>query len=43
VSASQSGATGTPSLFINGERYSGSLGRDEVFAALARAAVAAVP
>jgi formate-nitrite transporter family protein len=43
VSASQSGATGTPSLFINGELYTGSLGRDEVFAALARAAVAAVP
>jgi formate-nitrite transporter family protein len=42
-SAARSGATGTPSLFINGERYSGSLGRDDVFAALARAAVAAAP
>jgi protein-disulfide isomerase len=43
ASASQSGASGTPSLFINGELYQGSLDRDDVFAALARAAVAAVP
>jgi protein-disulfide isomerase len=42
VSAAGSGASGTPALFINGERYAGPLGRDEVFAALARAAVAAV-
>jgi protein-disulfide isomerase len=42
ASAAASGATGTPSLFINGERYTGSLRRDDVFAALARAAVAAV-
>jgi len=38
-----SGARGTPSLFINGELYGGSLERDEIFAALARAAVALVP
>jgi formate-nitrite transporter family protein len=43
ASAAQSGAGGTPSLFINGELYRGSLDRDDVFAALARAAVAAVP
>jgi formate-nitrite transporter family protein len=43
ASAAQSGATGTPSLFINGELYQGSLDRSDVFAALARAAVAAVP
>jgi protein-disulfide isomerase len=43
ASAAQSGAGGTPSLFINGELYQGSLDRDEVFAALARAAVAAIP
>lgn len=43
ASAAQSGAGGTPSLFINGELYQGSLDRDDVFAALARAAVAAVP
>jgi protein-disulfide isomerase len=43
ASAAQSGAGGTPSLFINGERYQGSLDRDDVFAALARAAVAAIP
>ena len=43
ASANQSGARGTPSLFINGEPYQGSLERDEIFAALARAAVAAVP
>jgi formate-nitrite transporter family protein len=43
ASASQSGARGTPSLFINGELYQGSLERDEIFAALARAAVAVVP
>ena len=42
ASAAASGATGTPSLFINGELYTGSLSRDDVFAALARAAVAAV-
>lgn len=42
VSASQSGAAGTPSLFINDERYQGSLERRDVFAALARAAVAAI-
>ncbi len=43
ASAAQSGAGGTPSLFINGELYQGSLDRDEVFAALASAAVAATP
>jgi protein-disulfide isomerase len=43
ASAGQSGARGTPSLFINGELYEGSLERDEIFAALARAAVAVVP
>jgi protein-disulfide isomerase len=43
VSAAQSGAAGTPSLFINGELYQGSLDRGDVFAALAQAAVAAVP
>lgn len=43
ASAAQSGAGGTPSLFINGELYQGSLERDDVFAALARAAVASVP
>jgi formate-nitrite transporter family protein len=43
ASAAKSGAAGTPSLFINGELYEGSLDRDELFAALARAAVAAVP
>jgi protein-disulfide isomerase len=42
-SAARSGAQGTPSLFINGERYRGDLERDEIFAALARAAVAVVP
>ncbi len=42
ASAAASGAVGTPSLFINGELYTGSPARDEVFAALARAAVAAV-
>jgi protein-disulfide isomerase len=42
-SAAQSGAGGTPSLFINGELYQGSLDRNDVFAALARAAVAAIP
>jgi protein-disulfide isomerase len=41
VSAGQSGVEGTPSLFINGERYGGSLERDDLFAALAHAAVAA--
>lgn len=43
ASAAQSGAGGTPSLFINGELYRGSLERGDVFAALARAAVAAIP
>jgi protein-disulfide isomerase len=43
ASAARSGASGTPALFINGELYQGSLDRDDVFAALARAAVAAVP
>jgi protein-disulfide isomerase len=43
ASAAQSGAQGTPSLFINGELYEGSLERDEIFAALARAAVTEVP
>ena len=42
ASAARSGAGGTPSLFINGELYQGSLDRDSVFAALARAAVAPV-
>ncbi len=43
ASAAESGARGTPSLFINGELYQGSLDRDDVFAALARAAVATIP
>ena len=43
ASAAESGARGTPSLFINGELYEGPLERDEMFAALARAAVAEVP
>ena len=43
ASAAQSGAQGTPSLFINGQLYQGPLERDEIFAALARAAVAEVP
>jgi protein-disulfide isomerase len=43
ASVAQSGAGGTPSLFINGEPYQGSLDRDDVFAALAQAAVAAIP
>jgi protein-disulfide isomerase len=43
ASAAQSGATGTPSLFINGELYQGSFERDEVLAALARAAIAPLP
>ncbi|HEY7612424.1 MAG TPA: thioredoxin domain-containing protein [Gemmatimonadales bacterium] len=43
ASAAESGARGTPSLFINGERYEGPLDRDEIFAALARAAVTTVP
>ncbi len=42
ASASGSGATGTPSLFINGERHEGPLDRDSLIAALARAAVARV-
>lgn len=43
ASAARSGAKGTPSLFINGELYAGSLDRGDLFAALARAAVAAAP
>ena len=43
ASADRSGAKGTPSLFINGELYQGPIERDEIFAALARAAVAEVP
>jgi protein-disulfide isomerase len=43
ASAAESGARGTPTLFINGERYEGPLERDEIFAALARAAITAVP
>jgi protein-disulfide isomerase len=43
ASAAQSGAQGTPALFVNGERYEGPLEREPLFAALARAAVAAVP
>jgi formate-nitrite transporter family protein len=43
ASAARSGAGGTPSLFINDELYQGSLDRDEIFAALARAAVATIP
>jgi protein-disulfide isomerase len=43
ASAAQSGAKGTPSLFINGELYQGPLEREDLFAALARAAVAAPP
>lgn len=39
ASAARSGAKGTPSLFINGDRYEGPLERGEIFAALARAAV----
>ena len=42
ASAAQSGAGGTPSLFINGESYRGSLERDDLFGALARAAVAPI-
>ncbi len=43
ASAAESGANGTPSLFINGEAYTGPLEREELFEALARAAVAAKP
>jgi formate-nitrite transporter family protein len=43
ASAAHSGAQGTPSIFINGELYEGPLERDEIFAALARAAVTVVP
>jgi protein-disulfide isomerase len=43
ASAARSGVRGTPSLFINDELYEGALERDELFAALARAAVASVP
>jgi protein-disulfide isomerase len=39
ASAARSGARGTPSLFIDGELYEGGLERDEIFTALARAAV----
>jgi protein-disulfide isomerase len=42
ASAAESGARGTPSLFLNGERYEGPLERDAIFAALARAAVTMV-
>lgn len=42
-SAAESGAKGTPSLFINDEHYQGPLEREPLFAALARAAVAAIP
>ena len=41
--AAEIGVRGTPSLFINGERYDGPLERDNIFAALARAAVTTVP
>jgi protein-disulfide isomerase len=41
ASAGASGARGTPTLFINGERYAGPLERDALMAALARAALAA--
>jgi protein-disulfide isomerase len=43
ASAAASGARGTPTLFINGARYRGRLERDEIMAALARAAVTTVP
>ena len=43
ASAAESGARGTPSLFINGDRYEGPIERDEIFAALARAAISVVP
>lgn len=39
ASAARSGARGTPTLFINGDRYEGPLEREPIFAALARAAV----
>jgi protein-disulfide isomerase len=42
ASAAASGAQGTPSIFINGDRYDGPVERDAVFAALARAAVSEV-
>jgi formate-nitrite transporter family protein len=42
ASVNQSGVKGTPSLFINGERYEGPLEREAIFAALARAALAVV-
>ena len=41
ASAAQSGARGTPSLFINGERYTGSHERAALIDALARAAMSA--
>ena len=43
ASAAESGARGTPALFINDDLYQGPLERDELLAALARAAVSAVP
>jgi protein-disulfide isomerase len=43
ASAAQSEVGGTPTLFINDELYQGPLDRDDVFAALARAAVATIP
>ena len=43
ASAAASGAQGTPTLFINGERYRGPLEREDIMAALARAAVITVP
>ena len=42
-SGSHSGVVGTPSLFINGQRYDGPRDREELIAALARAAVATTP
>jgi protein-disulfide isomerase len=42
ASVAASGGHGTPSLFINGDRYDGPVERDAVFAALARAAVSEV-
>jgi formate-nitrite transporter family protein len=42
ASAGRSGAQGTPALFINGELYEGPMERDELFAALARAALTVV-
>jgi protein-disulfide isomerase len=42
ASGNQSGAYGTPSLFINGERYDGLRDRRSLIDALARSAVATV-